>query len=178
MRRYQNKSPENAALGDSIRTRLGALLTPPIMCLVLHRCSHFLHVRGFRRAARVFAGANLALFKVNVSASSCIGPGCLIPHPGGVTFHGVAGCGVTLYTQSVCGTREARLSAPVEAGPWLGDRVSIGCGAAVMGAVFVGDDVSVAPVAHLRSDAPSGVIVISPRMRSRARASEARADEA
>jgi serine O-acetyltransferase len=159
--RYQHKSPENAAKGDTLRTRLGALLTPQLLCLVVHRFAHLLWARGWRRTACAIAGLNLTVFKVNISPGSCLGPGCFMPHPGGVTFHGIAGAQATFYTQSVCCPMGGVIGAPVEAGPRLGDRVTVGCCALVRGPIVVGDDVNVAPKAHVDRDAPAGTIAVS-----------------
>lgn len=75
--RYLNKSPENQAAGDNFKTRVSALLTPQLLCLVLYRVSHYLHVTGWRRSGVAVARFNFLVHKVSITPQSCIGPGVL-----------------------------------------------------------------------------------------------------
>jgi serine O-acetyltransferase len=158
--RYLNKSPENRAAGDNLKSRLGAFLTPQILCLLLYRVAHFLWVSGWTRSAALISYANCYVHKVNIPAQSCIGPGCFLPHPAGVTFWGKAGRDITLYSLATCCPREHCLTNLDEA-PVLGDRVLVGAHAVVLGAVQVGNDTKIAYGVSLRHDAPSQVLVVS-----------------
>ena len=163
--RYLNKSPENQAAGDSFKTRLSAFFMPQILCLLLFRIAHYLWANRWDTAARLVARFNYVIHKVHISPQSCIGPGCFLPHPAGVTFHGRAGRGLTLYARCVCVPREPLIDSPVETGPAFGDRVTVGGHAVVVGPIAVGDDTLVAPGAHLLRDAPKGVLVVTHAMR-------------
>ncbi|HUU22888.1 MAG TPA: hypothetical protein VM389_10170 [Phycisphaerae bacterium] len=164
--RFLNKSPENRAAGDNLRTRLGAFLTPQLLCLLLYRIAHYLHVNGWGRLAVLVTRLNLLIHKVNISPQSCIGAGCFLPHPVGVTFHGTAGRGLTLYSLCVCCPREPGVDGPAEAGPRLGHRVTVGGHAVLLGPITVGDDTKVAPKVCLDREAPAAVLVVSKAVRS------------
>jgi len=163
--RYLNKSPENQAAGDTLKTRLGAFLTPQLQCLLLHRIAHCLFVKGWTRLAVFISRLNLLVHKVSIPPHSCIGPGCLLPHPAGVTFCGAAGRGLTLYSLAVCCPLEASLDGPLETAPRLGDRVTVGAHAVVLGPITVGDDVRIAFSLRVDRDAPPGVLVVSRALR-------------
>ncbi len=163
--RYLNKSPENQAAGDKFKTRLGAFLTPQLLCLFLHRLAHYLFLKGWCRLAVVVSRLNLLVHKVSIPPQSCIGPGCFLPHPAGVTFCGTAGRGLTLYSLAVCCPVEGSLGGPMESAPRLGDRVTVGAHAVLLGRITVGDDTKVAFSLRLDRDAPPGVLVISKALR-------------
>jgi len=158
--RYLTKSPENLAAGDTFKQRLSAFLTPELLCLFLYRVAHLLWVNQWHRLAALVSRFNLLVHKVNITSQSCIGPGCRLPHPAGVTFHGRAGRGLTLFSLAVCCTSENCLEGPVEAGPRLGDRVTVGGHSVLMGPISVGDDSKISFSVRLQSDAPPGVVVI------------------
>lgn len=165
--RFLNKSPENQAVGDSFKSRCGALLTPQLMCLVLYRLAHALHLRGWPRLAQLPVRLNGWLHRVHISADSCIGPGCLLPHPVGVFFIGRAGAGLTLYSMAVCGPLSPSPTAPALSGPLLGRRVTVGVQAVLMGPLVVGDDSKVGPRAMVRADVPAGAIAMTKHWRTK-----------
>ena len=165
VQRYLTKSPENQAAGDTLKSRLGAFLTPNLQALLIYRASHYLGTNGWRRLALLLSLFNLLLDKVSIPPQSCIGPGCFLPHPAGVTFCGTAGRGLTLYSLSVCCPVEGPVGNPVEFGPRLGDRVTVGAHAVLLGPITVGNDTKVAFGLRLDRDAPQGVLVISTVLR-------------
>ncbi len=169
IQRFLNKSPENQMAGDTFKSRLGALLTPQLLCLVGYRTAHLLYARGWRRTAWVATWMNFLVHKVWITPQSCIGPGCMIPHPATVSFHGRAGEHLTLYAQSHCGPSPGHWPGGVEDGPRLGDRVSIGGHGVVTGAIDVGEQVKIGPQAVLDGELPANRIVISSAMRGHVR---------
>lgn len=164
--RVLNKSPENIAVGDTFKSRFGAFCTPGVMCLFLYRIAHCLSVNGWNMAAVFITRLNLLLHKVNIPPHSCIGAGCHLPHPAGVTFCGTAGEGLTLYALAVCCGDETTLDAPLAVAPRFGDNVTVGGHAVVIGAITVGHNTNVAFGVRLDCHAPENVIVASKIIRS------------
>lgn len=164
--RCLTKSPENIALGRGLKRRASAFLTPELLCLFLHRVAHFLRANSLTRLAMVATRINFTLHKVCITPQSCIGPGCRLPHPAGVVFHGRAGRGLTLFGMAVCCARENGMEGPVENAPRLGDGVTVGAHAVVVGPIAVGNDTKISPFTILTKDAPSGVIVASRALRN------------
>ena len=165
--RYLSKSAENVALGRSFKRRLSALLTPELQCLVLHRAAHWLHCCGWCRAAIGVARFNTLLYKVHLPAHSCIGPGLRLSHPAGVVFHGCSGSGLTLFGMAVCCGDEHTLDGALAQAPQLGDGVTLGAHAVVMGAVSLASGTQVGPFVRLTQDVPAGQRVLARAMRQR-----------
>jgi serine O-acetyltransferase len=159
--RYLTKSADNLAGGDDFLHRVSAFATPELMCLFLHRISHYLWVNTHRRMGVMVGRLNYMIHKVNITPQSCIGPGCRLSHPPGVTFHGRAGRGLTLFSLAVCCPEGPRFGGPVETGPRIGDRVTIGAHAVLIGSVTVGDDTRLSLGAWVNRDTPARVNVIS-----------------
>jgi serine O-acetyltransferase len=164
--RYLNKSPENIAAGDNFKSRLSAILTAQLLCLILYRIGHLLHVRGFPRLGILCSRLNLLLHKITLPSQSCIGPGCFIPHPAGVTFRGRAGSGLTLYSLAVCTSFEDATDDAVDAAPLLGNRVTIGGRAVLLGPIRVGDNTKIYAV-RLDKDADGRKLVLGRESRQR-----------
>jgi serine O-acetyltransferase len=164
--RQLTMSPETAALGDGLKRRLSAFLRPEIQCLFLHRVSHYLHAKGRVRLGRIVARMNFLLHKASITPQSCIGPGCRLPHPPGMYFHGQAGAGLTLFSLAVCGTDDTCLEGSLERAPYLGDRVLLGAHAVLMGPIVVGPDTKVPYSVRLAADAPARVVVVSRNLRT------------
>lgn len=171
IRRFLTKSADDLARGDGFRQRLSALLRPELQCLMLYRIAHWLHLKGCNRLAVLVGRCNLLLHKVNITPQSCIGPGCRLSHPATVLFHGRAGRDLTLFSQAVCAPAGLFPDGSPDTGPSLGDRVTLGGLAAILGAVTVGDDVKIGMSICLDHDAPSGVLVVSRVTRTRFRPS-------
>jgi len=159
--RQLTMSPETTALGDSFKRKLSAFLRPEIQSLFLYRVSHYIHVIGWPRVARTLSRFNFMLHKVNITPQSCIGPGCRLPHPPGVIFHGQAGSELTLFSLAICCTSDDCLEGPVANGPNLGDRVLLGAHAVLLGSITVGSDTKIPYSVRLGKNAPPGVIVVS-----------------
>ena len=169
IQRFLNKSPENQAVGNTFKSRLGALLTPQLLCLVGYRMAHWLHARGWVALAWIVTWLNFVVHKVWITPQSCIGPGCMIPHPATVSFHGRAGAGLTLYAMSTCGPAPGRWPRDGADGPTLGDQVTVGGLAVISGPVRVGDETKIGPMACLERHVPPRALVVSRSMRGVAR---------
>lgn len=166
--RFLNKSPENQAVGDTLKSRTGALLTPQLLCLLLYRVAHRLQVQGWCRLARCVVRLNLGLHRVHIAADSCIGPGCLLPHPVGLVFVGHAGPQFTIYSMAVCCPDSASPRAAADDGPHFGERVSVGVQAVLLGPLTVGDDSKIGVCVSLtRQDVPARSMVLPRNWRPR-----------
>jgi serine O-acetyltransferase len=165
--RYLNKSAENQALGSGLKRQLSAFLTPELMSLSLHRIAHWLHCAGWHRCAWLVSRFNTLLHKAHLPPLSCIGPGCRMSHPAGVVFHGSAGAGLTLFGMAVCCGLEDALDAGLDAVPALGDQVTLGAHAVVLGPITLGSRTQVSPFACVAKDVSEDTIVAARVMRVR-----------
>lgn len=124
------------------------------------------HVRGTGRAP-AWAVPLLACYRLVVDWLMGIelppgleaGPGLAVWHGTGLVVHANArlGSDVTLRHNTTVG---ALGSAPDAPAPWIGDRVDIGVGAIVLGAIKVGDDVRIGAGSVVVHDVPDGATVV------------------
>jgi serine O-acetyltransferase len=155
--RYDGRAPGRMA-------RLSALLMNPVLAIALHRVAHWQHARGHRRTARFLAGVNRALHRLTITPESCIGGGLFMPHLAGTMFCGTAGRRLTLYANGLCAPVSAAIG---PAGgrahaPLLGDDVTIGGHAAVIGPVTIGSRVRVATKLQATSPVPDDADAFTP----------------
>jgi serine O-acetyltransferase len=163
--RYLNQSQQHQAAGDTLKSRISAILSPQMQTVVLYRLSHWFWSKGWRRAATAIATLNALVFKATISPAASIGPGLFLPHPPGITFCGSAGRGLTMYSMAVCcPSFEDGWSA--QKGPRLGNAIQVGAHAVVQGPVQVGDRARIGFCVVLDRDAPPDVLVVSKAMRA------------
>lgn len=136
-----------------------ALLYPGLHAIWSHRFAHALWQRGMRFPARALSQAARWFTGIEIHPGAQIGPGLFIDHGMGVVigetaqvgedvmmYHGVTLGGVSLSK----GKRH----------PTVGDRVTIGAGAKILGPIEVGHDAKVgANAVVVRSVPPHAVVV-------------------
>jgi serine acetyltransferase len=96
---------------------------------------------------------------VELPPSVVAGPGLRIWHGTGLVVHANVrlGSDVTLRHNTTLGAKGEAHDAPA---PVIGDRVDVGAGAIVLGAVTVGDDAVVGAGAVVVDDVPAGATVV------------------
>jgi len=152
------------------RSRASALFMPSVMACLLYRISHWLHSHRLRRLALSIAWINLQLTKVSINPASQIGGGLYIPHPAtGIVFQGIAGRDLKLMAGSgaTAGPFSPLHSYESSEMPHLGDNVSLGSKAFVIGPVSIGSGVKIGFNSCITQDVASGAIVVAPHVRNR-----------
>lgn len=136
-----------------------ALLYPGLHAVWVHRVAHVMWVRGLRFPARALSQAARWITGIEIHPGATIGSGLFIDHGMGVVigetaevgddvmmYHGVTLGGTTLSK----GKRH----------PTIGDRVTIGAGAKVLGPIEVGADSRIgANAVVVRAVPPRSVVV-------------------
>jgi len=136
-----------------------ALCYPGVHAIWAHRASHALWKGGYPFAARVTAALAQALTGVDIHPAATLGAGLFIDHATGVVIGETAEVGedVTLYQGVTLG------GTSLEHGkrhPTLGDRVTVGAGAKVLGPVTIGDDGRIGANAVVVKDVPPNSVVV------------------
>ena len=147
---------------QSLARRLSILLTPPLLCCLLYRLSHWLFCSGRPALASAAARLNFLLHRCAISPASSIGPGVYIPHTVGLVFHGHGGERLTLYHRAIVCARSVHVwkDQVFDDCPVLGDDVTVGVNAVVSGGVRVGDRSYLGAIAIVTEDVPSDTIVV------------------
>ena len=124
-----------------------------------HRISHRLWNRGAKVLARVVAELTRILTGVDIHPGAVLGPGLFIDHATGVVIGETAEVGddVTLFHGVTLGGTGRDTG---KRHPTIGDRVVIGAGAKVLGAIKIGDDSRIGANSVVVKEVPSGSVVV------------------
>jgi len=132
---------------------------PGVHAIWGHRISHWLWDRRARLAARMLAEVTRILTGVEIHPGAILGSGLFIDHATGVVIGETAEVGddVTIYhgvTLGGSGTDTGKRH------PTVGDRVIIGAGAKILGAIKIGDDSRIGANAVVVKPVPSSAVVV------------------
>jgi serine O-acetyltransferase len=124
-----------------------------------HRISHWLWQRGARLAARAFAELTRILTGVDIHPGAMLGAGLFIDHATGVVIGETTEVGedVTLYQGVTLGGTGRDTG---KRHPTIGDRVTIGAGAKVLGPIKIGEDTRIGANAVVIKPVPPGSVVV------------------
>lgn len=132
---------------------------PGVHAIWGHRISHWLWNRDARLAARILNEVTRILTGVDIHPGAALGPGLFIDHATGVVIGETAEVGedVTIYHGVTLGGSGRDTG---KRHPTIGDRVTIGAGAKVLGAIKIGDDSRIGANAVVVKEVPSSAVVI------------------
>jgi serine O-acetyltransferase len=143
------------------QSRLETFLTSPgLHAIWSHRLAHRLWERpAYRLPARVLSNVTRTLTGVEIHPGATIGRRFFIDHGMGVVIGetAIVGDDVMLYHDVTLGGRSM---AKVKRHPTVGDRVTIGSGARVLGDVHIGDDSQVGANSVVTKDVPAGSVAV------------------
>jgi serine O-acetyltransferase len=116
-----------------------ALLYPGVHAVWAHRVSHAMWRKGARGPARAVSQATRFWTGIEIHPGAQIGEGLFIDHGAGVVIGetAIVGTDVTIYHGVTLGGTSLE---PGKRHPTIGDRVTVGAGAKVLGPVLVGSD--------------------------------------
>lgn len=152
---------------EAVRTRDPAARTtaeivlcyPGLHAIWGHRVAHWLWTHDLRLPGRVFATVVRWITAVDIHPGATLGPGLFIDHATGLVIGETAEVGrdVTLYHGvTLGGTKLDRMKRH----PTVGDRVTIGAGAKVLGPVTIGDDSRIGANAVVVKSVPPNSVVV------------------
>ena len=135
------------------------LAYPGVHAIWGHRLSHWLWNRGARVVARTLAELTRILTGVDIHPGAHLGPGLFIDHATGVVIGETAEVGedVTIFHGVTLGGTGGEIG---KRHPTIGDRVVVGAGAKILGAVKVGDDSRIGANAVVVKEVPAGAVVV------------------
>ena len=124
-----------------------------------YRISHWLWNRGAKLTARALAELTRILTGVDIHPGAALGSGLFIDHATGVVIGETAEVGedVTLYHGVTLGGSGRDTG---KRHPTLGDRVVVGAGAKILGAIKIGDDSRIGANAVVVKEVPSSSVVV------------------
>ena len=137
----------------------------------MYRFNHWLWGKNLRLAARVLSQLTRNLTGIEIHPGATLGPGFFIDHGMGVVIGETAevGADVTIYHGVTLGGTSL---AHGKRHPTLGDRVVVGAGAKLLGAIEIGDDCRIGANSVVVKSVPPNSVVVGvpgrPVVRSRA----------
>ena len=142
------------------RGYLDVLLSyPGIRALTAHRLIHALYVAKVPLLPRFLGSVARFLTGIEIDPGATIGKGVFIDHGMGVVIGETAevGDGCTIYQGvTLGGTSLAR----TKRHPTLGKNVTVGSGAAILGAIYVGDGAQIGANSVVVKDVPPNATVV------------------
>jgi serine O-acetyltransferase len=149
------------ARDPAARSRLETFLTSPGLHAVWsHRLAHRLWERpAYKLPARILSNVTRTVTGVEIHPGATIGRRFFIDHGMGVVIGetAIVGDDVMLYHGVTLGGRSL---AKVKRHPTVGNRVTIGSGARVLGDVTIGDDSQVGANSVVTKDVPAGAVAV------------------
>ena len=135
-----------------------ALASPGLHAIWIHRISHRLWTRpGGRLAARLLSQISRSITGIEIHPGAQLGRRFFIDHGMGVVIGETAEVGddVMLYHGVTLGGRSMKR---VKRHPTVGNNVTIGAGARILGPVYIGDRAQVGANSVVVKDVPAGAV--------------------
>ena len=134
--------------------------------IMIYRCTHWLWKRKFHLTARIISQFARFLTGIEIHPGADIGYGFMIDHGMGVVIGETTKIGnnVTLYHDVTLGGRkfyDENGKKLEKRHPTLGDNVTIGSGAQILGPITVGNNVKVGSNAIVIKDIPANSTVVN-----------------
>ncbi|MEN6498925.1 MAG: serine O-acetyltransferase [Rectinema sp.] len=142
------------------RTRIEVMLAyPGLHALWLYRIAHRLWHRGAKLLARLISNLGRGLTGIEIHPAAKIGRRIFIDHGMGVVIGETAiiGDDVTLYHGVTLGGTSLEKK---KRHPTVGDRVTIGAGAKILGDIHIGSDSRIGANAVVVKDVPPNSVVV------------------
>ncbi len=142
------------------RSRLEILLCyPGLHAIWGHRISHWLWGKNFKLIGRLVSQIARSLTGIEIHPGAKIGSGFFIDHGMGVVIGETAEIGddVTLYHGVTLGGTSLNKG---KRHPTIGDRVVVGAGAKILGAITIGDESRIGANAVVVKPVPANSVVV------------------
>src|SRR6267378_2013549 len=123
---------------------LRRLLHPRFLPTVICRASRTTRLRKIPVLPELLTYLNIVLFGLEVTPRCEIGPGIFFPHPSGTVIGAWRiGQNVTILQGVTLGAKRMDLGFDFKLRPEIGDNVTLGAGAKILGGIQIGDSVTV-----------------------------------
>lgn len=140
---------------------LKVLVHPRILPVLLYRVSHFFYRYKIKPLSWLFCSLNQFIYGIEIAAACKIGPGLFIPHSHGTVIGAFSiGANATVFQGATLGAKYLAFDFDNSSRPMLGDNVTVGSGAKVLGGIYIGSNSTVGANSVVVSDVPSDCLVV------------------
>ena len=151
---------------EDLRAQREGLLSLGFWALLVYRFGHARYRLGPRWLRLPWTILYLFLNKfveiccgMTIGGNARIGRRFVIEHQGAIVIHGASVIGDDCIIRQGVTLGNRHLDRPNDA-PVLGNRVNVGAGAKILGAVCIGDDASIGANAVVLQDVPAGALAV------------------
>lgn len=142
------------------------LCSSGLHAIIIYRGAHWLWCKNWHLTARVISQMARFLTGIEIHPAAQIGSGFMIDHGMGVVIGETAQIGdnVTLYHDVTLGGRklyDAQGKKLDKRHPTIGNNVTIGCGAQILGPITIGDNVKIGSNAIVIENIPANSTVVN-----------------
>ena len=155
-----------ATIREDLRAHGGDPTKPGFQTLAVHRFGVYVHSLPRVLARKPLVAAYRAgyvfcrnFYSIELPYSAKVGRRVVIEHQGGIVVHGASEIGDDCILRQGVTLGNRHLSSPMDA-PVLGNRVNVGAGAKILGAVRLGDGSAVGANAVVTRDVPAGLTAV------------------
>lgn len=133
---------------------------PRFLPIVILRLSRATYSAGIPALPQAFSYLNIVLFGLEISPKCEIGAGVFLPHTSGTVIGASKiGMNATIFQGVTLGAKEVDMGFDPALRPLLGDHVTIGAGAKVLGGIHLGDNATVGANSVVLRSVPSNCTV-------------------
>ncbi len=137
------------------------VLSPRFLPVLLCRLAYSFYLLKFERIAKVFSFVNFVLFGIEIAVRCRIGKGLFLPHTQGTVIGAWSiGENATIFQGVTLGAKDIDFSYQESSRPTVGNNVTIGAGAKVIGGLILGDYARVGANAVVLNDVASGLLAV------------------
>lgn len=145
---------------SGLRLWLG-VLSPRFVPVLLCRLAHSFYRLKLGLLAKAVSLLNFFFFGIEIAVRCPIGRGLFLPHTQGTVIGAWSiGENVTIFQGVTLGAKELNFSYQESSRPMVGDGVTIGAGAKVIGGLVLGSDSRVGANAVVLNDVAPGSLVV------------------
>lgn len=159
-RQWALLNPSKEGGPGATRLWLG-MFSPRFIPVLLCRLAHAFFLLGIPPVAKLISLVNFFLFGIEIAVRCPIGPGLFLPHTQGTVIGAwKIGADATIFQGVTLGAKEVDFSYNESGRPILGNGVTIGAGAKVLGGVELGDGVRVGANSVVLSSIAAGALAV------------------
>jgi serine O-acetyltransferase len=137
------------------------MLSPRFVPVLLCRLAHWFYRLKLGPVAKLVSLLNFFLFGIEIAVRCPIGKGLFLPHTQGTVIGAWSiGENATIFQGVTLGAREVDFSYQESSRPTVGDGVTIGSGAKVLGGLTLGSGSRIGANAVVLSDVAPGLVAV------------------
>ncbi len=152
---YTGQPDRKTTIIGVVRKSLNLRFLPVLLCRLAHNC----YKRGWKPLANLFSLLNFVVFGIEIAQHCEIGGGLYLPHTVGTVIGAWSiGKNAVIFQGVTLGAKSIDIGYSAENRPLVGDNVTIGSGAKLLGGILIGNNVTVGANAVVTKSLANNVI--------------------